>query len=579
MSGDTLVFDMSSQSEGTPQVFVKKDWLSIIDNQNGNYQGNQCVLDTSQLANSNKYLNYREGYLSVPLLLTLTQLPAGAGDGNFAPATAATSADWCLGLKNWYGSIVHSFTLDYNGTTIVQQTPYCGLWNTFKLMTSLSYQDLITQGDSIGFHPDTATSFSYNTATNPAGIGCSNNVNATAGPVVSGAFNSYGSTNVGLLERQSAWNFDPDGLTSPQGLAFSTLISTSNLNLAYKSYIYKKVNATGGGGAGPYTAGSFQAAIMATIKLKHLHSFFERVPLLKGVFMKMTLNLNQSSVSFTSTGAAGNMAISSINSPLGGVSPIMIASAQASSGSVACLVAGAYTASIAVGNVCLNATQVSYGTGIVAPAPLSRSVVLCVPAYSFNPVFETSYLSAPIKKIDYTDIYQYQVVNQIDAGATFNNLITNGISSISSVLVLPFYQTADNGAVSPLYSPFDPAGAGPTSPLCLLGNFNVQVSGMNMIYNTEKYTYEQFLNQLYGVNAVNSGLTDGLTSGLVSQTDFETEYCYYYVDCSRMLPVEESVPKSVSILGQNLSSKKIDLFVFVSYKVSVSIDILTGARI
>jgi hypothetical protein len=579
MSADTLVFDMSSQSEGTPQVFVKKDWLSILDNQNSNYQGNQSVLDTSQLANSNKYMNYREGYFSVPLLLTLTQLPAVAGDGNFAPNTTATSADWCLGLKNWYGSIIHSFTLDYNGTTIIQQTPYCGMWNTFKLITSLSYGDLATQGPSIGFYPDTASGISYNTASNTAGIGTSNNFNATAGPVVQGVWNQAGATNLGLQVRQSAWNFDPDGLTSPQGLAFSTLISTANLNLAYKSYIFNKVNATGGGGAGPYTAGAFQVAIMATIKLKHIHSFFERVPLLKGVFMKMTANLNQSSITFTSAGAGGNLAITSVNSPLGGVSPLMIASAQANSGSVACLVAGTYIASLSVGAVCLNSTQVSYGGAIVGSSPLSRSIVLAVPAYTFNPVFETSYLSAPVKKVVYTDIYQYQIVNQITAGQTFNNLITNGIANIKSVLVLPFYQTASNGGVSPIFSPFDPAGAGPTSPLCLLGNFNIQVSGQNAIYNTEKYSYEQYLNQLYGVNAVNGGQTDGLTSGLITQTDFETEYCYYYVNCGRMLPVEESVPKSVNIIGQNLSSKAIDLFVFIEYGVEVSIDILTGARV
>jgi hypothetical protein len=120
MSADTLVFDMSSMSEGTPSVFVRKDWLSILDNQNQNYQGNQSVIDTSQLANSNKYMNYREAYLTIPLIMTLTE---GIGSAQpYDPTTPATaqgtgSPDYIMGLKNWYGSIVHSFTLDYNGTT------------------------------------------------------------------------------------------------------------------------------------------------------------------------------------------------------------------------------------------------------------------------------------------------------------------------------------------------------------------------------------------------------------------------------------------------------------------------------
>jgi hypothetical protein len=163
---------------------------------------------------------------------------------------------------------------------------------------------------------------------------------------------------------------------------------------------------------------------------------------------------------------------------------------------------------------------------------------------------------------------------------TFNNLITNGIANIKSVLVLPFYSNSYNTAsLRPIQSPLDPAGGGPTSPLSLLTQFNIQISGQNAIYNTERYSYEQFINQLYGQNAVNGGMTDGLTSGLVGMTDFEMEYCYYYVNVGRMLPVEEAVPKSVNILGTNTTAYSLDLYVFVSYGVEVSVDILTGARV
>ena len=576
MSADTLVFDMSSQSEGSPEVFVKKDWLSILDNQNQSYIGNQSVIDTSQLANSNKYMNYREAYFSVPLLLTLT-----SNNVAFSPNTAATSADFVMGLRNWYGSIIHSFTIDYNGTTIVQQTPYCSMWNTFKLQTSLSLTDLQTQGAKIGFYPDTPTSVQYTDATTGyASVGTNNNNNYFITPAVSAAFANGTEQNEGLFKRQLVWAFDPAGVAGQGATAptYSSLISTSSLNLSYKSYIFNKANGTDGG-----AGGCIQVAITATIMLKHIHSFFERVPLLKGVFMKMTMNLNQSSVSFTTatagSGATLNSTFSSVvvNSPLGGVSPLMIASGIASNGS-ATLAAGNYIASIAVGGRVLNSTQLST-TPAPSASPLSQSIQLIVPAYTYNPVFETAYLSSPIKKIVYTDIYQYQIVNQITAGNTFNNLITNGIANIKSVLVLPFYQSSANQGLQPFQSPFEGTGSGPTSPFCYLGNFNIQVSGQNAIYNTEKYTYEQFNNQLYGVNAVNGGQTDGLTSGLIGQTEFEWCYNYYYVDCGRMLPVEQSVPKSVNIIGTNLSAKDINLYVFIEYGVEVSVDILTGARV
>ena len=63
------------------------------------------------------------------------------------------------------------------------------------------------------------------------------------------------------------------------------------------------------------------------------------------------------------------------------------------------------------------------------------------------------------------------------------------------------------------------------------------------------------------------------------QKQFEMGYCYYYVNVERMLPVEQSVPKSVQIIGQNVSAKACDYYVFVEYGVEISIDALTGARV
>jgi hypothetical protein len=57
----------------------------------------------------------------------------------------------------------------------------------------------------------------------------------------------------------------------------------------------------------------------------------------------------------------------------------------------------------------------------------------------------------PVKKIDYCDIYQYQVLN-IAANGVVNQLISNGIAGVKSVLVLPFYTAAANGGVQPIQS-------------------------------------------------------------------------------------------------------------------------------
>ena len=661
---DKLVYDLAQEVEGSPAVFVRKDWVNILDNQNQNYGNNQSVLDTSQLSNSNKYMSYREAYLLVPFTIslastgasTVVSTPAGGATPpssvTFSPGTAATSADNAIGLKNWFGQIIHSFTLDYNGTTIIQQTPLVNMWNSFKLSTSLSYQDLLTQGPTIGFWPDQSDTYQFvqgGSVNGPtgagagalvagpsaAGTGVCNNSNAQIPSQVAQAFSPLksGDGNEGLIARQRWVNFDYDGkigaqtataagvvFTSPlpttTGGTYGHLFTAGAANTLWKSYIFKKTDGV------TTVPGVLQIAVMATIYLKHVHSFFNMVPLLKGVFMKMTMNLNNttttfSTVSISPVGASlaivpYSMSVISVSNPLGGVNPLMIASgayepvSQAvtttipiypgASGGLGLFQTGtassttqphyctlSYRLNISVGARCLDST---IATSAPTVAPLAQSVYLYIPAYSFNPVFEQAYLSSPVKEIKYSDIYQYQV-QSVAANGMFNNLVTNGIANIKSVLILPFYSSDSTGLNNGLgvggipvwQSPFDPAGTGPTSPQCAITNFNVQISGQNAIYNMEKYSFEQFNNQLYGYNAVNGGLTDGLTSGLVSRYDFDNCYCYYYVDVSRMLPVEMTVPKSVQIIGQNLSSRSVDLIVFVEYGVSISVDLLTGARV
>ena len=590
MSCDKLVFDLSQELESTPSVFIKKDWLNILDNQNGNYNSNQATLDTSQLANSNKYVSYREAYLEVPMLLTVASANATASivAADFAPETTATSVDYAIGLKNWFGQMIHSFTLEMGNSTVIQQTPFVNMYNSFKLMTTLSWADVAVIGSTIGFYPDDPLSWSFESSASASGAGICNNTNAiTSSNGISTVveFNRYNSAggNIGFQKRQQYINYDPAG-DSGSGTYGADILSATSAGNLYKSYISKKLNASAA-----TSQGVFQISIMATIYLRHIHSFFNNVPLLKGAYFKMTMALNNTTTTFTRLSGGRTYTLTSVSNPNGGVNPLMLASQLANNGGFDAF--GKNTASdtlfranICVGATCLDTTLAS-NTGVLAGA-LARSITLYVPTYSFNPIFETAYLSSPVKHIEYEDLYQYQINNISAETGTVNQLVSNGIANLKSVLVLPFYSeqagTSNTGlpiAIPVYQSPFDPAGTGATSPLCLLNNFNVVISGQNAIYNTQMRAYEQFNNQLYGANAVNGGLTEGINSGLFNSLGFEMEYCYHYVNVSRMLPVEQSVPKSVQIVGQNQSKRAVNLFVFCAYGASVDVDVLTGSRV
>jgi hypothetical protein len=589
MSCDKLVFDLSQEVEGSPNVFIRKDWINILDNQNQNYQNNQSIIDTSQIANSNKYIGYREAYLAVPMLLSMSSSVVGQ-------STGVKVDDNCIGLKNWFGQIIHSMTLDYNGTTIVQQTPFCQMWNSFKLLTTLSWGDVATQGSSIGFYPDTAGAWKYFNAASGSGTAVCNNDYGIIDIAVnaSGGFNSYNqyqqSTEVGGNVGASYRN---------KWIAFDYLAGSQNTSSAVAPLTYGSVgvanatmtqiwksNVSSQSQSSSTLKGFIQISVMATIYLKHIHSFFNMCPLLKGVFMKITLNLNnsQASIPFTA-GATANPLLSTTwtsTSYIGGVQPLLVPSVPTGNNwliDASAPASGTLYYDLMVGARSYN-TNITSNTAY-AEGNVAKSVYLYVPAYTFNPSFEQAYLSQNIKQIKYTDIYQYQVLN-IGSGVNFNQLITNGIANIKSVLLIPFftYSTATGTtAYQEFQSPFDTAGCGTTAPMVTLGNFNVQISGQNAIYNTQRYTFEEWNNQLYGQNAVNGGLTDGLTSGLIDFMDFQNSCCFYYVNVERMLPVEQSVPKSVQIIGTNYSTQSINLWVFIEYGVQISLDVLTGARV
>jgi len=327
MSGDKLVYDLSQEVDSSPNVFINKAWINVLDNQNGQYNSNQSVVDTSQLSNSSKWCSYRESYLQLPLLLTLASANATASIAaiDLAPNTAGTSCDYAVGLKSWFGNMIHSMSVDMNGVTVIQQTQYIQMWNSFKLLTSLSYGDMLTTSSTIGFYPDDPLAWTFNASAAQAGQGVCNNSNivtASQGVVsVTNVFNRYnsGGGNIGFQKRQMYINYDADAASGDS--TFSNQFTTTQCQNLWKSYVSRKVNAVAATSQGVY-----QVSIMATIYLKHLHSFFQSIPLLKGVFMKITLALNNCSTTISKTATTGVLTLVSVSNGVGGVNPVMIAS-------------------------------------------------------------------------------------------------------------------------------------------------------------------------------------------------------------------------------------------------------------
>ena len=605
---DNLVFEESISSEVSQSEFISKKWLYVNDINNGNYSS-QIIIDSTPLANAGGYVNWSEGYIAMPLVVSMSG-PADSGTNANADLCAHSWA-----FKSGFWHMISSMSVEFNNQNIVQQTPFLNVFRSFKAMTSFSLDDL-AEGYTIGFSPDSAGSWTYDNASTAGvyknGRGLSNNRNA---PLMSGVVRGSTATNSTVYINNGVASViggttTNRGTDNPSNIGGTDAFHNFNRGFAQRSdwygYTPSATSAVAGDGVKgqnvvmpssacsalarayrmPQTATTTVASwsVMAKLRLKDLAHYFEKCPLLKGSTMRFLINTNQTTVPFTVTAptidaatgvvTGGSIVLGSVVSQ-GQTCPLMVASADIGQGS-STLLAGAYSLSVSI-----------YRDAYVN-TPTTTPVRLYAPVYKMNPIAEQRYLSlAPTKRIEYCDIFSYQF-NGILPNGTFNFLVSNGIPNIKSVLVVPFIdagsfgETVDDNITSgtgssTLLSPFSTSGATP-DPIPLT-NFNIQISGVNLFLNNQLYDFEQFNHELKSSNQLNGSLTTGLASGLISEADFSRGMRYYYGNASRVLPSEEGVSRSVQILGTNSSGCRISLLVFVEFGKSMTVDISTGARI
>ena len=380
---DNLVYEESLNTEIDQSEFISKRWIYVNDNNNGNYTS-QVVIDSTPLSNAGGWINWSEGFILMPLVVQLTSadpasLPRNVADPNNPISTQLADYSWAF--KNGFWNLINSMSVEFNNQNIIQQTPFLNVFRSFKAHTSFSQDDLLNEGSSIGYWPDSAGSWAYqNDATSltsglngrGANIGVSNNIcaetyasfnfitnagavvvnNATnqqipstgiagiptainlaagtqnikyagAGNPSVGIFNEN-SVNVGMRKRQTWYGYDGDNNSTGQ-----TLVNNSeNCNSVYRSCKRSQTQ-----------SGSVIWNVYAKLRLKDLAEFFEKCPLLKGSTMRFYINTNQSIVNFSTSLAIQTinsgaltqtplLVINSVNVVGGLTNPLMIASNQ-----------------------------------------------------------------------------------------------------------------------------------------------------------------------------------------------------------------------------------------------------------
>lgn len=545
MSANEAVLVKSMEDSAPSYPFKDRQILVVQDSNGSSYNGN-IVLDTTVLSNSGRFIDYSQGVLEVPYVVALQ---------SDADISAATNS-YMMALKSGHWHIIDSIQVEMQNRNVVQLQSFTNFHVSYKVMSSWSKDDLEKWGPITGFWPDSGTSFLYSAGDATGGDGVSNNApfnySATKAFTAAAARQEW---NEGLRKRLTS--FQPSGGAG----ALPTMTTAAQRNQEGQAYFVDD------GGAA--AARVYQLYVVCQIRLKDLCDFFAKLPLVRGVALRMTINYNAARLTIAGTAAGTTMGVTGITMLSGRTVPFQVTSAV---GTV-----GPMTAVIAVGNQSLTIEgNVSSTTNPASdPHPLLTSCRLTCPAYKLNEAAELQYLSNPLRTISYRDIYMFQITN-VASGGTANSILTNGIVNAQRLVMIPFINRASHATqqFEEHQSPFDSAPA-TTGPAISLTQLQVQVSGESIYsqpvsYNWETYCFETAMTGLEGGQVV------GLASGLIGHSDWLIGYRYYTVDLSRRIPADAVIPKAIQVSFTNNSSVAIDLYCFIEYERSVTLDLVSG---
>lgn len=542
MSSDAVVLS-KAQFEPTPsKPFTEKQVLVLNDSNSGSYNGS-ITFDTTVLSNSGRWLDYSDAVIAVPMALSLQS----------SVDITANAHSYMCGLKSGYHQLIDSIQVDYLNKNVVQQQSFTNFFVSYKIMSEWSDGDLVKYGDLTGVWPDAPAGFSRAAAANARGDGFANNTAYVVGNKGFTAAAPLDQSNEGLRRRLE--------LTAQNSVSAYASLNTTETATRLQNIGKNYYTESGAAAARVYTW-----YILATIRLKDICDFFDKIPLLKGAQIRMTLNYNAGRCVVAAVTGGPTFALSSVTMLAGRTIPFMLCDGTANQpGNAACV----------TGNVTIEYNVRQTATPACAANPLMSSAQLYVPAYNLSPDVEASYISSnPIKTIIYEDIYQF-TLSGITSGANFNSILTNGILNPQKLVIVPLVASGSTGNSQEEHrSPFDSAPA-TTGPLVSIQNWQVSVSGKNMFDHPVRYDFEEFQQEV-AKSGVYGGQVTGQCSGLISQKAWQYGYRYYVADISRRLQSSDNVPLAIQISGTNNTGATIDYFCFLTYQRSIQVDVATG---
>jgi len=535
------------------QPFSDYQYNYINDINSGIYNNTTQSLvqfDLSSLYNSSKFTNTKSHFIVIPIVRV-----AEARTAANAAAVALTDDNYYLcALKNLNTTLIHQIDLTIGGKSIHQLTPFINIYNSVKMLSQLSKDDLELMGSVLGILDiDNPNSMTYKAAAtngfSAPGI-ANNSVNGSPSPNIGTTLVPQGTEQAnGALQLKVALNKCINTGATTNGL--SVLTPSTQLSQEFQPTF-------------EIVSGQAVWKDYVVIFLKDILDAMSKIGIVRKLDAMLRIYVNTGFTRVTYP-AATQLLFSGSDTTFTDSCPILISHNDA----LPVATAAGLNVGVFIGTVPSSSFNSTVFNSLIS-SPM-RACRYYYNSIAIQPSLALDYISSnSAKTVLYDNVY-YNTFSNVLKGASFSQLIQSGVSNIKTVILVPLISASVSG-FSAYKSPFDPTGGAAGHPISLI-NLQVAVGGQNQLATSLNYLYENFIQQVSKFNKSSSS-EYGVESGLISQ-QFWNNNRFYIVNV-RSTEDDLNTPRNVVISFNNNSDVNIDVLCFVVYEDKFVINVATG---
>lgn len=511
---DDFMIQTSKENVRNDYLINRKTYHTVQDNNNSSYSNNQVYFQLSNIYNLNKYYDWSNALLILPITINVKSLTAANAPGQFL------NANINVALKNNL-HLINSLMMSVNQKVVHQTTNNINEYLNFVKLSEVT-NNTLPYYDYLNFYPEDSDALSdkYNFTFEQG----TNNLTSLTNNI--GTFNSF--------------KYKTDKLKAVSDGYLTKYLKTG----VQSQYIDNKIDVSD-------TEDNYE--YMCYIKLSDISDFFKKVGVSKLFVDQLTLYMNMGSSVWTFSNPSTSLNTNcseSTNSFQYNTAPFYVN----------------YNGGIlAASAVATNKLEFK----ISLTNSMKKNCEIYIPGFVLDPTVETNFISNPIREFLFNDVYQTNV-SSIAANSNFSIKLNNAISNALGVLIIPYVNSSHTNNKFITSSIVNVEPNLPSIGLSLK-NLNCLVAGEQVLLKSADYNYEHFLSNLEngGLNTVTGGFN--LETSLLNLQKWNKNYKYYYFNLN-FLEKQKDVSQNVELQGLNDNNVNIYLNVFIIYQKRVELN-------